>query len=465
MIALKKLSCHKLINVALFYQIIMKYTLFVIVLLVVTNQAFSQLPEEMKKEINAEIKSNIDKYIELREHLHQNPELSFQEKETSKRMAKEIKALGFEVTENFGGYGVVGVLRNGEGPVVLVRADMDALPVEEKTGLPCASTKKAIEQNGKKVSVMHACGHDIHMTVWTGVANTLTKLIKHWQGTLIMIAQPAEERGGGAKAMIKEGLFKKFPRPDYAIALHVSAELEAGKVGLKAGPTAANVDVVDITVHGEGGHGAYPHKTIDPVVLSARLVLALQTIVSREISPLDPAVVTVGAINGGAKHNVIPDNVKLQLTLRSYSDDVRQQTIDAIKRIAKGIGLSSGIADEKLPEVVVGDEFTPATINNQAMYKKVKHAFEWMLGIDNVTEVKPVMAGEDFGRYGKTPENVPICLFWLGTVSTEKMQASRDKGTKLPPLHSPYFSPEARPTIETGVKAMSSAVIYLFNQK
>ena len=268
----------------------------------------------------------------LCKYLHSHPELSFQEKETAERMEQELKKIGFAVTKNVGGYGVVGVLKNGDGPTIMVRADMDALPVEEQTGLDYASKVRTKDDQGNEVNVMHACGHDIHMTVFIGTARLLNQMKNDWQGTIVMVAQPAEERGGGAKAMLTDGLFSKFPRPDYAVALHVSPTLPAGSVGLVEGYALANVDAVDVTIFGVGGHGAVPEATIDPVVLSARLVLALQTIVSRELAPINPAVVTVGSIHGGTKHNIIPEEVHLQLTVRSYSDEVRDHIMKSIKK-------------------------------------------------------------------------------------------------------------------------------------
>ena len=264
-------------------------------------------------------------YLEsLYVHLHKNPEISFQEEKTGLRMAQELRSLGFTVTENVGGYGVVGVLENGEGPTVLLRTDMDALPVREKTGKPYASTATTVDEHGNTVSVMHACAHDVHMTVFTGAARRLTAMRDQWQGTLVMIAQPAEERGAGARAMLKDGLFERFPRPDYNLGLHVSASFPAGTVVYTKGYVMAAVDSVDITVFGIGGHGAYPHRTKDPVVLSAQIINSLQTLVSRELKPVDAGVVTVGSIHGGTKHNIIPDRVRLQLTVRSYTDEARE---------------------------------------------------------------------------------------------------------------------------------------------
>lgn len=403
-------------------------------------------------------------YLEsLYQHYHLNPELSFHEKETSKRMAAELRQLGFEVTEEVGGYGVVGLLKNGDGPTVLVRADMDALPITEDTALPYKSTVKTKNETGQEVGVMHACGHDVHMTVWTGAARQLAKLKDQWQGTLIFIGQPAEERGGGAKAMLADGLYTRFPVPDYAIALHVNAGMEAGKIGCRGGYSLANVDMMDITVYGQGGHGAYPHTTKDPVLLASRIVVAIQTIVSRELSPLEPAVVTVGSIHGGTKGNVIPNEVQLELTLRSYTDKVRNDIIEKIERICKGVAISAGLEEDKFPKITLRDEFTPATYNNPELADRIQKVFEKALGENQVLDVEPVMGGEDFGRYGRTEEKVPIFMFWLGAVPSEKIAAAERGELKLPSLHNSGFAPDPQPTISAGVLAMTSAALDLLS--
>ena len=401
---------------------------------------------------------------DLYTYLHAHPELSFHEKETSRYLAKQMRELGFEVTENLGGYGVVAVMKNGKGPTVMVRADMDALPVQEETGLPYASTVMARDDLGNEVSVMHACGHDVHMTVWTGTARRLVADKKSWQGTLVFIAQPAEERSGGAKAMLADGLFEQFPRPDYALALHTNATLPAGAIGYCPGYAMANVDMLDITVYGQGGHGAYPHTTIDPVVLAARLVMDLQTIVSREVSPLEPAVVTVGSIHGGAKGNVIPNEVKLELTLRSYKMEVRNALIEKIERHCKGLAISAGLPKEKYPLVVVRDEFCPALYNDPALAQRLLPVFSKTLGAENVRQVSPVMGGEDFGRYGTTDPSVPIQLFWLGVVDPEKVAAADRGEIQLPSLHSSQFAPVPEPSIKTGIRAMYAAVRELLGE-
>ncbi len=397
----------------------------------------------------------------LYQHLHAHPELSFAEEKTAERMADELRQTGFEVTENFGGYGVVGVLKNGSGPTILVRADMDALPIKEETGVPFASDVTTTDDSGNEVPVMHACGHDIHMTVWTGTAKVLTQMKDRWKGTLVFIAQPAEERSGGAKAMLADGLFTKFPRPDFGLALHVNAALAAGRVGYCPGYAMANVDMVDITIKGKGGHGASPHTSIDPVVLASRIVLDLQTIVSREIDPLEPAVVTVGSIYGGTKGNVIPDEVKMELTLRSFSDEVRNQLIEKIKRICNGVAMSAGVAEENYPVVTVRDEYTPSLYNNPGLTRRIALVFENAIGKENVVEIPPAMIGEDFGRYGRVSPSIPVLMFSLGTIPAAKIVAAEKGEADLPSLHSAKYFPETTSSIKTGVLLMSAAVLDL----
>ncbi len=400
--------------------------------------------------------------MELYKHLHANPELSFVEVETAKTMASELRDLGFTVTEDIGGHGVVGVMENGSGPTVLIRADMDALPITEQTGLAYASEVVAEGRDGQPTGVMHACGHDVHMTVFAGTARRLAAEKENWSGTLVMIAQPAEERSGGAKAMLADGLFERFPRPDYNLALHVSSDLPAGSVGLVSGYAMANVDSVDILVKGRGGHGAYPDRNKDPVVLAAQIVMALQTIVSREISPLEPAVVTIGSIHGGSQHNIIPGEVKLQLTLRSYDDDVRNQTIASIRRIAEHSARAAGMPDDRLPEVTVLDEHTPAAYNNPELTGRIQKVFESEFGSEKVFGLAPEMVGEDFGRYGSVEPKIPSLMFRLGTVEQSTYEQAQAGKLTLPTLHSAKFAPDPKPTIETGVSAMTGAALELF---
>ncbi|WP_018693115.1 amidohydrolase [Algicola sagamiensis] len=411
------------------------------------------------------IETDLPYLNQLYQTLHQHPEVSFEEKETSKRLVNELRQIGFEVTEQVGGHGFVGVFKNGQGPTVMLRTDMDALPVLEKTGLPYASRAKYTDQAGNTLHVMHACGHDIHMTTFVGAARYLHKHRSAWQGTLIMIGQPAEERGQGAKAMLADGLFERFPRPDYNLALHTSASLPAGKIAYAPEWALANVDSVDITVKGIAGHGAYPHTTKDPVVLASQIVLALQTLVSREVSPLDPAVITIGSIHGGTKHNVISDKVQLQLTVRSYTDAVRKRLLSGIERIAKGQAIAFGIPEDKLPTVIVGNESIPSVYNHPTMAKDIATHLGKYLDHQNIHETPPVMGGEDFALYGRATPNIPSVLFWLGAVNPEKFEQAQAKKAQLPSLHSPYFAPDYQPTIKTGTTALVQAALYLFRNK
>jgi len=416
--------------------------------------------------LDLNLKKTMPEIEKLYLDLHQSPELSYHEKQTGQKLAKQLKQLGFTVTDNVGGYGVVGIYENGDGPTVMIRTDTDGLPIVEQTGKPYASKVTVTNNAGATVGVMHGCGHDIHMSSFIGTAQQLMTHKDQWQGTLMMVAQPAEEVGGGAKAMLKEGLFTKYPTPDHVIGLHVSASVPAGKVSMKTEYTMASVDSVDITVKGKGGHGAYPHTTIDPVVIASRIVLALQTITSRELSPLEPSVVTVGSIHGGSKHNVISDEVKLQLTLRSYNPEVRLQQIAAIKRISKGIALSAGLDESLAPEVYVHeDESIPSTYNNPAQTNVVRSAITNAIGEDNVLETEAVMAGEDFGLYGRTEQHVPITLFWLGGVEPSQYDAAMQSGATLPSLHSSKFAPDYKKALPTGITAMSNAAVALFNKK
>ncbi|MEC7918389.1 MAG: amidohydrolase, partial [Pseudomonadota bacterium] len=401
---------------------------------------------------------------ELYIDLHQNPELSFQEEETSQKLAQLLKDMGFEVTPEVGGFGVVAVFENGPGKTLMIRADMDALPLEEKTGAKYASKKKSINQVGAEVFTMHACGHDIHMTSLIGTAQNLIKMREDWSGTLVLNLQPAEERGSGARAMIRDGIFERFPRPDFNLALHVSADLPAGKVAYVPGWAMANVDSMDIIVKGIGGHGAYPHKTIDPIVLSAQLINNIQTIRSREISPLDAAVVTVGSIHGGTKHNIIPSEVRLQLTLRSYTDEVRNNTISSIKRISRGLADSVGLPEELYPEITLKDEYTPALYNNPEFTETIRLIAEEALGKENVIKSTPVMGGEDFGMYGRVEPKIPSVLFWLGAVNKKVYDRSKREDIELPSLHSPFFLPDYKPSIETGVKVTTAMAINILSQ-
>lgn len=395
---------------------------------------------------------------ELYLHLHQNPELSFHETETAARLAQEMRAVGYEVTEQVGGTGLVAVMENGDGPTLLIRADMDALPVKEQTGLEYASVAMGKNDAGDDVPVMHACGHDVHMTSLVGVARYMAANQGGWAGTLVLIGQPAEERVGGAKAMLEDGLYERFPKPDYNIALHTSAGLPAGTVGLASGYALANVDSVDIAIKGVGGHGAYPHTTKDPVVLASQIVVALQTLVSRETSPLDSAVVTVGSIHSGTKHNIISDNAHLQLTVRSYKDEVRDNLLAGIKRVAQAQAHSMGLPEDLWPEVSYS-EATPATYNDPALTERVSSAMKTALGEENVKSLSPVMGAEDFAYFGRTEDKIPSVIFWLGGVAPAEIEAAEKGERKLPSLHSPFFAPDREPTLRTGVAAMGAVAM------
>jgi hippurate hydrolase len=411
--------------------------------------------------------------VAIYKDLHAHPELSTREEKTSALVAKELKATGCEVTERLGkyekpgltGYGVVGMMKNGPGPTVMVRTDLDGLPILEETGLPYASKVTTKDDKGQDVAVMHGCGHDIHMSTFIGVARSLGKLKDKWKGTIMFVAQPAEETGSGARALLKDGLYTRFAKPDFALGLHDSAEIAAGKIGVTEGYVYANVDSVDVTVRGMGGHGAYPHKTKDPIVLAAEMINAWQTIVSRENNPLDPIVVTVGSIHGGTKHNIIPDEVKMQLTVRSYEKEVRERVLAAIDRIAKGIASAAGIPADRAPIVQVAqDQFTPATYNNPALTKRVTATLKTAIGADNVFEKKPTMGGEDFSEYSLPDHSIPAFMFDVGAVDPAKVAESKKTGAPLPSLHSSKFAPVPEPTIRTGLIGMTSAVLELMKK-
>ncbi len=434
---------------------------FILIAMTFQNNAFAQLSEEIQQEARAQT----GYALELCKHLHQNPELSLQEFETAKRMASELKKAGFEVTENVGGNSVVGVFKNGNGPVIMLRTDMDALPVEEKTGLDFASIKTTEDRNGEEVPVMHACGHDIHMSVWTGTIRTLAALKSRWEGTLVVIAQQAEEVSGGADEAIMAGLFTRFPKPDYAMAFHINPELESGQIGLVGGPIFAGVKTAVLTVYGKGGHGAYPEKCIDPIVIASRIVMDLQTIVSREISPLEPAVVTVGSIHGGTRPNIIPDEVRMELTLRYYSDEVIEKIIAAIRRISNAAAQMAGMPEDRLPGLDIFDDETPPVLNNPDLSEKIYEYATEIIGPENIVKTAPAMVAEDFGVYGRTPENIPICLIWLGSTSPELMQQLKAEGKEPWPLHSPHLRPDYEKTIETGIKVMTGNVMGLTGKR
>ncbi|MGI8899159.1 MAG: amidohydrolase [Pyrinomonadaceae bacterium] len=425
-----------------------------------------------QQSLDALISREINSLVETYKILHAAPELSHREEKTSSFFAGQLRALGYTVTERVGkfdrpewvGYGVVAVMKNGNGPTVLLRTDLDALPVSEKTDLPYASKVTTKNDAGQEVGVMHACGHDIHMTSMLGTARMLSLLKDQWRGTLVLVGQPAEETIDGARAMIKDGFFNRFPKPDFAIALHDSPDFAAGTVGVVPGYALASSTNLDIKIRGVGGHGSRPESAKDPIVLAAQIVLGLQTIVSRENSPLDPAVITVGSIHGGTRYNIIPDEVNLQLTVRAYKEGVRQKLLAAIERVAKGVANAAGIPSELAPIVKVSEtEVTTATYNDPVLTERLAAVFAKALGQENVVKASPVMGSEDFG-YFSMDQKIPTMMFWLGAVDPLRVKQSKEGGRALPSLHSPLFAPLPEPTLRTGVKAMTSAVLELLKK-
>jgi len=430
------------------------------------------IPAIAQQSLDAMVDREIASLVTTYKMLHAAPELSHHEEKTSAFLAAQLRALGYTVTEHIGkydrsdwqGFGVVAVLKNGDGPTVLVRTDLDALPVEEKTGLPYASTVKTKNDVGQDVGVMHACGHDIHITNMIGTAKMLAQLKDQWHGTLILLGQPAEETIDGANAMLADGLYTRFPKPDFTIALHDSSDVEAGKVTYYPGYAMASSTSVDVIVRGVGGHGSKPEATKDPIVMAAQIIMALQTIISRENSPLDPAVVTVGSIHGGTKRNIIPDEVVLQLTIRTYKEEVRQRILTSLDRITRGVAMAAGLPDNRMPIVkLINNEMAPATYNDPQLTERVVAAIGRTIGSDNVIKASPLMGSEDFGNLS-LDHKIPSLMFWLGAVEPAKVEASRKSGKPLPSLHSSLFAPLPEPTLRTGVKAMTAAVLELMKK-
>lgn len=446
----------------------MKTTFWLIlVMLASVTTANAQQPS-----LDAMIERDLAALVGTYKTLHAAPELSHYEEKTSSFFAGQLRSLGYTVTERVGkyenarwtSYGVVAVMKNGAGPTVLIRTDLDGLPVDENTGLPYASKVRTKNEAGQEVGVMHACGHDVHITSMLGTARLLAELKNQWSGTLVIIGQPAEEVIDGARAMLRDGLYTRFPRPDYILALHDSSDLEAGKVAYTPGYALASSNSVEIAIRGMGGHGSRPEATKDPIVLAAQVIMALQTIVSRENSPLDPAVVTVGSIHGGTKSNIIPDEVTLQLTVRAYKEEVRQRLLASIERITKGVAIAAGIPNDREPVVKISDtQFTAATYNDPPLTERIAAVFVKALGETNVVKVPPVMGSEDFGNFS-LDQKIPATMFWLGAVDPAKVKAKKETGAALPSLHSALFAPLPEPTIRTGVKAMTSAVLDLMKK-
>lgn len=396
------------------------------------------------------VRADMPSLIAIYKDLHIHPELSFKEGRSAAIMVAEAKKAGFEVTGGVGGTGLVAVMRNGPGPVLLLRADMDALPVTEQTGLPYAS---------QTPGVMHACGHDTHMTSWIGVARRMAAMKASWSGTLVMIGQPAEEIGSGARAMLKDGLYSRFPKPSVAIAFHDSAQLPAGTIGMVDGYAMANVDSVDIVVKGEGGHGAYPHLAKDPIVLASRIVTTLQTLISRETDPLESGVVTVGSFQAGTKHNIIPPEARLQITVRSYKPEVRRHLLDGIARIARGEAIAAGLSDDRMPVVSLQDQNTPATFNTDPITTQMTDLFTQRFGKDRVVPARAQMGGEDFSEFYLADTSIQSMLFWVGGVPKDKWAAAKGDITRLPSIHSPFWAPDPDGVISTAVEAMTSAAL------
>jgi hippurate hydrolase len=414
------------------------------------------LPQPFADQANA----NYPAVDALYRDLHQHPELAFNERETAAKLAAKAKALGFEVTTGVGGTGLVALLRNGPGPTVMLRTELDALPVQEKTGLPFASSVTTKNPAGETIPVMHACGHDLHMSAWFGTAQLMAANRKAWSGTLMLVGQPAEETVSGAAAMIKDGLFTRFPKPDYALSLHDEATLPAGVVGYHPGYFRAASDTVTITVFGQGGHGAAPHDTRDPVVMAARIVMALQTLVSRENNPMDPVVITVGSIHGGTQANIVPDQVKLQLTVRTFKEAVRKRVLDSIAREAKGEALAAGAPKEPLVEVKPGVE---AVFNEPALTARMAATLTAALGEKQVVEMPAKMTSEDFANYGKA--GVKAVLLHVGAVEPARLAAAQKSGVPLPGPHSPQWAPQFEPTVKAAIAAETAILLDLFNKR
>ncbi|HEV2043967.1 MAG TPA: amidohydrolase, partial [Sphingomicrobium sp.] len=410
--------------------------------------------------IGEAVKADMPSLMTLYRDFHAYPELSMREVRTPAKLAAEARKLGFTVTEKVGKTGVVAVLKNGPGPTLMIRADMDGLPIVEQTGLPYASKVRALARSGVETGVMHGCGHDTHITSWVGTARQLVARRAEWSGTLVMIAQPGEETGEGAKAMLDDGLYSRFPKPSTVIGFHDAAAIPAGVIGVTPGYALANVDSVDISVKGVGGHGAYPQTTKDPIVLASRIVSTLQTLVSRENDPANPAVVTVGSFQAGAKHNIISDEAKLQLTVRSYTPEVRKMLLDGIKRIVRGEAIAAGMHDDKMPVVTIREaEYTPSTFNTQPLSDRALALFAERFGASRAIKTPAVMGGEDFSRFWLADNKIQSLIFWVGGTPADKWAAAGGNAAKLPSLHSPYWAPDADKVIATATEAMTALAL------
>ncbi|GLQ19732.1 amidohydrolase [Algimonas porphyrae] len=438
----------------------------------------------LANDLTASVSEDYSYVFDLYKHFHENPELSLMEKETSARYAQELRSLGFNVTENVGndwvrekvkkdvgevlpgvgGYGVVAVMKNGDGPTVMLRADIDALPLLEKTGLPYQSTAVGLDHKGNEAPIMHACAHDSHMAIMIGAARQLVDLKDEWSGTLVIIGQPAEELGLGAIAMLEDGLYRDYPKPDYVLATHTSGWDAAGTIAYTSGYALANVDSVDITIKGIGAHGSAPHMGKDPVVIGSQIINALQTLMSREVNPLESGVVTVGSFQAGYKHNIIPDEAKLLITVRSYDDGVRKTLLDGIKRIANAQALSAGLPEELMPEVKIESDYTPSTFNDPGMTDRVMKAIGASIGNDKVVARPPSMGGEDFSQFHRYDRSIPTFIFWTGGVDAKMMAMSEKTGSLPPANHSPFFAPQPEPALKLGVQSMTAGALELFTE-
>ena len=420
---------------------------------------------DLHREVAERLGSELPSLGTFYRDIHQHPELSLMEARTATAAAREFRSAGFEVTEGVGGTGVVGVLRNGPGPVILIRSELDALPIREETGLPFASTVVVKDLAGRDSPVDHACGHDVHLTALVGAARILSGLRARWSGTLVLVGQPAEETAAGAYAMLRDGLYTRFPRPNFAIALHIHGDSPAGTVSVLEGGACANSDSVDILVRGVGGHGARPDMAKDPVVLASQIVVALQTIVSRETKPGVAAVVTVGTFHGGTKRNVIPEQVKLELTVRSYDSAVAAHLLDSIRRISENLGRAAGMPENLLPVVTVTPEHTPVTYNDPALARRLRGVLADWLGTDRIIPGDPTTAGEDFAWFGRTTPPVPCCMWFVGAADPAKCAESARTGVPLPSNHSPYFAPDFDPTIRACVTSLCAGALDLLSSR
>ncbi len=426
--------------------------------------AAAAMPAQAQDDISSAVAADYDAHLEaLFLDFHRNPELSYVENRTAGIIASQLRDAGAEVTEGVGGTGVVGIMRNGDGPTVLVRADMDGLPVLEDSGLDYASTARQTGIDGVEAPVMHACGHDVHITSLIGSARQLARLRDNWNGTIVFIAQPAEERIGGARLMLEDGLYERFPKPDYALAFHVAANLPTGRIDMSPGLVASSSDSVDITIHGVGSHGAYPHMGRDPIVMGAEIIMALQTLVSREISPLSPGVVTVGAFQGGIKHNIISDSARMQLTVRSNDQAVRETLLAGIRRIAENVGRMNGMPEDQLPEVSVSTESTPPTVNDADLTARLREVFARELGSETLLEPteQTGMGAEDFAYFVQPEHGVAGAYFNVGGTPQAVIDAAANGGPPVPAHHSPFFRIEPEPSVRLGTEAMVAAVLDL----